>query len=153
MGDYEYECWKWIAGRRLEEGWWWGARWRRLFGFLVGRDVCFEKRGARAHPVNLGWGGGQKLMKRGALSVGKAKGREGKGRERGEVGWESFVYERKRDLPHCGSPRRRTILLIDLAIIYVFENKYYFISSSAFVSSSTPENPPHLNKFWCIVTW
>lgn len=25
-------------------------------------------------------------------------------------------YERKRDLPHCGSPRRRTILVIDLAI-------------------------------------
>lgn len=30
---------------------------------------------------------------------------------------EKFVYERKRDLPHCGSPRRRTILLIDLAIV------------------------------------
>lgn len=28
-------------------------------------------------------------------------------------------YERKRDLPHCGSPRRRTILVIDLAIVNI----------------------------------
>lgn len=34
---------------------------------------------------------------------------------KGEVD-ENFRYERKRDLPHCGSPRRRMILVIDLSI-------------------------------------
>lgn len=39
----------------------------------------------------------------------------GKGNREGK--WdENFVYERKRDLPHCGSPRRRMILVIDLSI-------------------------------------
>lgn len=39
------------------------------------------------------------------------KGLWGEGRE-----WMRICYERKRDLPHCGSPRRRMIVVVGLSI-------------------------------------
>lgn len=56
---------------------------------------------------------GETSVARGALTQygQNLKGLWGKGRE-----WMRICYERKRDLPHCGSPRRRMILVVGLSI-------------------------------------
>lgn len=58
---------------------------------FLARNVCCEG------GVNLGWANFER-------PVGNLKGGE------------RMCYERKRDLPHCGSPRRRMVLVIGLSI-------------------------------------